>query len=478
MQVRRGREESFEAGEKAGPYLSYELDDIGGNRYVAAMSIEGLQKKDFVARNHELEVTNDAGTMKFQISLVTKDCNEPQTKRARNDREYSCRLSDRDCRCTSTRRGAKCCDASRRCKENCCTECSRSEEKDDRVCNYCDDRGDNCMKSKFTCDLDDSSCRCKDDRKDSECCDASSRCQGSHCCERCDRSSDRDCEFCDDRGGKCMRLVDDSSSSSEVCDIKDSDCRCTSRRGGECCDASRSCRGRDCCAECSRREKDNDRICKYCDERNRNCMKIEGSDDDNNNEVCDIKDSDCRCTSRRGGECCDASRSCRGRDCCAECSRSEKDNDRICKYCDERSRNCMKFEESDDNIEGESSISTCEWCEMSKLHALSDLFVCHLRKKVGPCRAKLERFYFDVESKTCDNFSYGGCDGNGNNFKSRELCETVCGGGRAERQQGPTFSTLLLLSHHGSALSALDCLAHCMYHLICLKHEVCTDTLC
>jgi len=53
--------------------------------------------------------------------------------------------------------------------------------------------------------------------------------------------------------------------------------------------------------------------------------------------------------------------------------------------------------------------------------------VCAEAKGVrGKCRAAFRRWTFDKNSNECEEFIYGGCDGNGNNFKTREDCEKRC----------------------------------------------------
>lgn len=52
--------------------------------------------------------------------------------------------------------------------------------------------------------------------------------------------------------------------------------------------------------------------------------------------------------------------------------------------------------------------------------------ICMQPKEVGPCRASIQRFYFDSNTKTCVEFSFGGCNGNGNNFDSIEQCSESC----------------------------------------------------
>ena len=44
----------------------------------------------------------------------------------------------------------------------------------------------------------------------------------------------------------------------------------------------------------------------------------------------------------------------------------------------------------------------------------------------GPCRAYFPSWYFDVRSGSCQQFIYGGCDGNANNYSNREECESMC----------------------------------------------------
>jgi len=44
----------------------------------------------------------------------------------------------------------------------------------------------------------------------------------------------------------------------------------------------------------------------------------------------------------------------------------------------------------------------------------------------GPCRATILRWYYDQESKRCEEFTYGGCAGNDNNFVSHHKCQERC----------------------------------------------------
>ncbi|XP_067907444.1 tissue factor pathway inhibitor 2 isoform X2 [Heterodontus francisci] len=44
----------------------------------------------------------------------------------------------------------------------------------------------------------------------------------------------------------------------------------------------------------------------------------------------------------------------------------------------------------------------------------------------GSCTAEILRFYFNQETCTCETFSYSGCGGNDNNFVSLKLCQKIC----------------------------------------------------
>ncbi|VDO28023.1 unnamed protein product [Haemonchus placei] len=51
---------------------------------------------------------------------------------------------------------------------------------------------------------------------------------------------------------------------------------------------------------------------------------------------------------------------------------------------------------------------------------------CLHPKDPGTCRGQFIRWYWDNERKTCDVFTYTGCQGNGNNYASREECLAIC----------------------------------------------------
>ncbi|CAK5014651.1 unnamed protein product [Meloidogyne enterolobii] len=60
--------------------------------------------------------------------------------------------------------------------------------------------------------------------------------------------------------------------------------------------------------------------------------------------------------------------------------------------------------------------------------------ICKLEQVTGPCLALFERWWYDIKLGKCQNFTYGGCDGNGNNFKTKLECQQTC---KLEQVVGP-----------------------------------------
>lgn len=53
--------------------------------------------------------------------------------------------------------------------------------------------------------------------------------------------------------------------------------------------------------------------------------------------------------------------------------------------------------------------------------------VCNQEVEVGPCYGDFARYFHNKRTGQCEEFTYGGCHGNGNNFRSEDECEAVCG---------------------------------------------------
>ena len=72
--------------------------------------------------------------------------------------------------------------------------------------------------------------------------------------------------------------------------------------------------------------------------------------------------------------------------------------------------------------------------EFVSLETATSLPVCHQPKEVGPCFALIRRWYHNLATRRCEEFSYGGCRGNQNNFASQRECEDYCGVRRGTRK--------------------------------------------
>ena len=55
------------------------------------------------------------------------------------------------------------------------------------------------------------------------------------------------------------------------------------------------------------------------------------------------------------------------------------------------------------------------------------LAICHKPPKVGPCRGRFPRWFYNASSSQCELFIYGGCQGNENKFGSLKECIKHCG---------------------------------------------------
>lgn len=51
---------------------------------------------------------------------------------------------------------------------------------------------------------------------------------------------------------------------------------------------------------------------------------------------------------------------------------------------------------------------------------------CLLPRDTGPCRGIMPKWHYDWKTKQCQEFTYGGCQGNDNRFESKEACEMKC----------------------------------------------------
>ena len=68
------------------------------------------------------------------------------------------------------------------------------------------------------------------------------------------------------------------------------------------------------------------------------------------------------------------------------------------------------------------SIEECE----RRCSQRTDVDVCTLEPETGPCRAYFPKYYFNAKTGKCEKFVYGGCQGNGNRFDTEEQCYGTC----------------------------------------------------
>ncbi|GJQ76338.1 hypothetical protein Trydic_g2060 [Trypoxylus dichotomus] len=80
------------------------------------------------------------------------------------------------------------------------------------------------------------------------------------------------------------------------------------------------------------------------------------------------------------------------------------------------------------------SVESCErYCGKYRGHD-----VCALPYDIGPCRAMFPKYYYDISTGTCRQFSYGGCEGNANRFSTIDECYSTCGSRQPVQQPEQT----------------------------------------
>ncbi|KAL5014962.1 hypothetical protein ScPMuIL_009232 [Solemya velum] len=52
--------------------------------------------------------------------------------------------------------------------------------------------------------------------------------------------------------------------------------------------------------------------------------------------------------------------------------------------------------------------------------------LCNLQVDTGDCRAIIPMYYYNIQSRRCEQFPYGGCGGNANRFHTRRQCQLRC----------------------------------------------------
>ncbi|XP_026549755.1 BPTI/Kunitz domain-containing protein-like, partial [Notechis scutatus] len=52
--------------------------------------------------------------------------------------------------------------------------------------------------------------------------------------------------------------------------------------------------------------------------------------------------------------------------------------------------------------------------------------ICRLPPDRGPCKEKMQRWFYDPKNKRCKKFTFTGCKANANHFKTRAECQRKC----------------------------------------------------
>lgn len=95
-------------------------------------------------------------------------------------------------------------------------------------------------------------------------------------------------------------------------------------------------------------------------------------------------------------------------------------------HCDMLNYSCLNPDEHFSIVQ----FSPCrdEQLMFSKPTAIEKKFFykCGFPKEASVCRAHFLRFYFDQEQNNCQQFRWGGCNPNANNFETLEECESTC----------------------------------------------------
>uniref|UniRef100_A0A915JPK8 Papilin n=1 Tax=Romanomermis culicivorax TaxID=13658 RepID=A0A915JPK8_ROMCU len=94
-------------------------------------------------------------------------------------------------------------------------------------------------------------------------------------------------------------------------------------------------------------------------------------------------------------------------------------------YYDSEKQKCQSFQYT--NCKGNSNrFTSMEECDRACGQYRDPVDACSLKPQSGSCDGFIQRYFFDVDSKSCMIFNYTGCQGNENNFETASACELRC----------------------------------------------------
>ncbi|GIY83580.1 kunitz-type U19-barytoxin-Tl1a [Caerostris darwini] len=97
-------------------------------------------------------------------------------------------------------------------------------------------------------------------------------------------------------------------------------------------------------------------------------------------------------------------------------------------YYDEETKSCHEFVYGGCGGNGNKFNSEKECLEHCRGELPAEEVNCNADADAGPCRAFMRRYFFNQSEGTCQKFYYGGCQGNTNNFETKAECRNACGG--------------------------------------------------
>ena len=125
-----------------------------------------------------------------------------------------------------------------------------------------------------------------------------------------------------------------------------------------------------------------------------------------------------------------------GNACAAACAGVQRVEEDVCDECVEDEdcepdEICVDFAENESAFCGWVGCDSDEQCRPGEVCVITE--VCIAPAVSGTCEAYIPRWFHNAQTGQCEEFIWGGCDGNGNNFETKEACEAACPNERAEK---------------------------------------------